>query len=51
MSKEILTERQRSFLEKVGGADLLTRQFYLTDGTALAGFYIPYRYSEDLDFF
>ncbi len=47
---EILTKRQTAFLEYFGASNL-SKQFYLTGGTALAGFYLPYRYSEDLDFF
>lgn len=47
---KILTQTQSKFLElfsKTSLADI----FYLTGGTALAGFYVPYRLSEDLDFF
>ena len=29
----------------------ICKNFYLTGGTALAGFYLGHRYSEDLDFF
>jgi len=35
----------------MGGSKWLCSQFYLTGGTALAGFYFQHRYSEDLDFF
>lgn len=51
MAKEILTERQRVFLEKFGQEEKLREKFYLTGGTVLAGFYLHHRYSEDLDFF
>ena len=47
---DILTERQKSFLKLFGG-NALAKQSYLTGGTALAGFYLQHRYSEDLDFF
>ncbi|MFA5855030.1 MAG: nucleotidyl transferase AbiEii/AbiGii toxin family protein [Candidatus Gracilibacteria bacterium] len=48
---EILTERQIAFLKEIGEHAFLTRNFYLSGGTALAGFYLFHRYSEDLDFF
>lgn len=35
----------------MGKSEFITKQFYLTGGTALAGFYLYHRYSEDLDFF
>jgi predicted nucleotidyltransferase component of viral defense system len=38
------------FLECFSDSGLIS-QFYLSGGTALCGFYIPYRMSEDLDFF
>ncbi len=46
----ILSERQLQFLDLFSNSPL-TKDFYLSGGTALCGFYIPYRYSEDLDFF
>ena len=46
----ILTETQRFFLE-LFCKQSLSKKFCLSGGTALAAFYIPYRYSEDLDFF
>lgn len=46
----ILTPTQKEFL-KLFGRTSLSDKFYLTGGTALAEFYIPYRLSEDLDFF
>ena len=48
--KNILTNTQKLFLELLGKQSF-SQKFYLSGGTALAGFYIPYRYSEDLDFF
>ena len=50
MMMDILTDRQKHFL-RLFGASGLAKSFYLTDGTALAGFYLYHRYSEDLDFF
>lgn len=47
---KIITKRQLLFLDRIC-ASSLSDTFYLTGGTALCGFYIPYRYSEDLDFF
>lgn len=51
MSSTILTDRQRQFLQLLAEQKDLVSQFYLSGGTALTGYYIPYRYSEDLDFF
>lgn len=51
MSGTILTEKQIRFLQAVGQDKSLAEQFYLSGGTALAGFYLKHRYSEDLDFF
>jgi len=49
-NSRILSTTQQKFLELFGKTSL-ANTFYLTGGTALAGFYIPYRLSEDLDFF
>ncbi len=46
----ILTKTQKLFLE-LFGKQPFSQKFYLSGGTALTTFYIPYRYSEDLDFF
>lgn len=51
MVKSILTEKQILFLSLLAKGKKLSEKFYLTGGTALCEFYIPYRYSEDLDFF
>lgn len=51
MAKSILSIRQKSFLTLFSQKSALSKSFYLTGGTALTEFYIPYRYSEDLDFF
>ena len=47
----ILTKEQKLFLDLFSKDKVLASSFYLTGGTALAEFYIPYRYSDDLDFF
>lgn len=49
--KKILTERQIALLEKIAQQPFLSKHFYLSGGTALTGFYLFHRYSEDLDFF
>ena len=51
MAKPILSYNQKLFLRVFSQEKSLTKAFYLTGGTALCQFYIPYRYSEDLDFF
>lgn len=48
---EILTATQQRLLNALGKSKFVTDNFYLSGGTALTAFYIPYRYSEDLDFF
>ena|SRR3989344_3717633 len=45
-----LSHTQLKFLESFDNSQLI-ENFYLSGGTALCGFYIPYRKSEDLDFF
>lgn len=47
---KILTKNQLHFLDLFSQSNL-QNNFYLSGGTALCGFYIPYRKSEDLDFF
>jgi len=49
--KKVLTERQVAFLKELGKQDFFTKNFYLSGGTALTGFHLFHRYSEDLDFF
>lgn len=49
--EKILTERQIALLKELGKQDFFVKNFYLSGGTALAGFYLFHRYSEDLDFF
>ncbi|MEX2007477.1 MAG: nucleotidyl transferase AbiEii/AbiGii toxin family protein [Candidatus Levyibacteriota bacterium] len=46
----ILDKKQVKFLSLFGKSPI-SDKFYLSGGTALAEFYIPYRLSEDLDFF
>lgn len=51
MTKNILSPEQKTFLELAAKNSPFNQTFYLTGGTALNEFYLPYRYSEDLDFF
>lgn len=51
MAGSILTERQIAVLKLLGSHAWVRETFYLTGGTALAGFYLQHRMSEDLDFF
>ena len=47
----LLSLNQQKFLELFSKNKKMSRRFYLSGGTALTAFYIPYRLSEDLDFF
>lgn len=47
----ILTVTQIKTLDELFSQEEFARFFYLTGGTALAGFYLFHRYSDDLDFF
>lgn len=49
--KKVLSNRQKVFLKVISGKKELRERFYLTGGTALVAFYLPYRISQDLDFF
>lgn len=51
MENNILSERQRRMLAEIGAQPKIASSFYLSGGTALAGYYLFHRYSEDLDFF
>ncbi len=51
METQLLTPKQIALLKAIGAARPIADAFYLTGGTALAGFYLFHRYSEDLDFF
>jgi predicted nucleotidyltransferase component of viral defense system len=48
---KIITSTQKLFLDLISHSSYIIDNFYLSGGTALVGFYLPYRYSEDLDFF
>jgi len=48
---EILTSTQKQLLDILRAQPTFFDTFYLTGGTALNAFYLPYRFSEDLDFF
>lgn len=50
MEQTPLNETQRKVLNLVAGEPGL-KKFYLTGGTALAGYYLFHRISDDLDFF
>ncbi len=50
-SLNILTELQKETLNAFFSNTDLREHFYLTGGTALAGFYLGHRFSDDLDFF
>lgn len=49
--QSILTNKQKLFLKLLSNNLEIADRFYLTGGTALTAYYIPYRHSEDLDFF
>jgi len=51
MLPNILTKNQERVLAVIARDKSICKNFYLTGGTALAGFYLGHRYSEDLDFF
>lgn len=49
--KTILSHNQIKIINLLGLEKNITKNFYLTGGTALAEFYLQHRLSEDLDFF
>ena len=51
MAKTILTKRQQQLLTLLSQDKYIKEHFYLSDGTALAEYYLQHRLSEDLDFF
>lgn len=51
IKKAALSNNQAKFLQAFSKDKKLTNQFYFTGGTALTTFYLPFRISEDLDFF
>lgn len=50
MEKKILTKKQEKIIQLIAETPEL-KNFYLSGGTALAGYYLHHRYSDDLDFF
>lgn len=51
MGQKILDKNQTKLLEVLSKDKDIAEIFYLSGGTALTEYYIPYRLSEDLDFF
>jgi predicted nucleotidyltransferase component of viral defense system len=51
MDNKVLTPLQKEILLCLFENGLGDKGFYFTGGTALSEFYLPYRYSDDLDFF
>ncbi len=51
MEQTILTTEQKKVIDLVSKNAVIRDVFYLTGGTALSGFYLYHRYSDDLDFF
>lgn len=47
----VLTQTQQRFLRAFFEVQTSEEPFYLSGGTALAGYYLEHRYSDDLDFF
>jgi predicted nucleotidyltransferase component of viral defense system len=47
----ILTNTQKSLLKYLSNNESLTKDYYLSGGTALSEYYLHHRLSEDLDFF
>lgn len=47
----ILSNNQKNILLLLSKEKVITENFYLSGGTALAEFYLGHRLSEDLDFF
>lgn len=48
---KILTTQQQLLLDLLSQQEVVTSNFYLSGGTALAEYYLQHRLSEDLDFF
>lgn len=51
MGQTILTDVQQKTLKALTSDSVVSHQFYLSGGTALAAYYLHHRLSEDLDFF
>ncbi|MDO8436053.1 MAG: nucleotidyl transferase AbiEii/AbiGii toxin family protein [bacterium] len=49
--KKLLNTEQLKFLGVFSKDKEIAQNFYLSGGTALTAYYIPYRFSQDLDFF
>jgi len=47
----ILSVNQKNILLLLSKEQVISHNFYLSGGTALAEFYLQHRWSEDLDFF
>ena len=47
----ILSDNQKNILSLLSKEKIISDNFYLSGGTALAEFYLNHRLSEDLDFF
>ena len=47
----ILSDNQKNILSLLSKEKIVSDNFYLSGGTALAEFYLNHRFSEDLDFF
>jgi predicted nucleotidyltransferase component of viral defense system len=47
----LFTKEQKIILDEIKNSKYLRSNFYFTGGTALSGFYLSHRYSDDLDFF
>ncbi len=51
MGQSVLTTSQKKLLGIISEDAYLTKQFFLTGGTALSEFYFQHRFSEDFDLF
>ncbi len=51
MEQKILTKKQKKTLEIISKDKVINDNFYLSGDPALITYYLPYRFSEDLDFF
>lgn len=51
MEESVLTKSQRKLLGLISKNNFITKNFFLTGGTALSEFYFKHRFSEDLDLF
>jgi len=51
MEQTILSKNQKKLLVAIANSKMVTDNFVLSGGTALAEYYLHHRLSEDLDFF